>query len=427
MMNSRKRKTTIQFLSILFIALAYGSFGSLETYGQEKCSKPGAPMRFAFQNSTTKDIDVRLVTTNCVETPGRIIKPGEQVGGGSSANNVFRVYEAGTSRLITEVTLEASKSAYKIENCSVEGGNVFPVTIMNKMPAALEIVKVSGSCAEGERKEILPGAELKIDANAGSVFRAYSKEQKDLLSEIVIQESKTEYRLESCSKPGSERWIYIRNATAQDIEIRKVGEDCKEQPIDIVSPGRQYETNSLANNVYRAYGKGTGNFLSEFNIQPGRSAYIVNGIRNAVAQESFAETTNIIRRSKNLPEVVLDERLTSACQWFAEFMANEDQNRPGHTVKEYRKDNPFPKRNSTNQRLTYYGWDKRKTDHFEATVADTIFELDALGSHFALLWSSSNTHQKPFYSGKFKKVGFGFARAKTSKTRYYACALFAND
>ncbi len=415
------------YWAILFAVIS--AFGvSAETYGQNKCSKSGAPTRFVFHNATNNDIEVRLVLTNCNETRGRFLKPGEQVGGNSSVNNVFRVYEKGTNRLISEVTLEASKTIYKVENCSKNSGVSTAIAIENFLYRDIEIRKVNSDCKEETGNDISHGTDLKLDSKAGDVYRVYKKGSDKLLDELIILNSKTSYRLRNCSKGGRSRLMYIRNGTAKDIEVRRVDENCKEQKAIMVSPGKQFETNSFANNVYHVYEKGTKKFLDEFVIKPFISTYIVNGVSNSEATNSFLESTNILRKGNNLPMVELDERLTKACQWFAEVMAKGDKGRPGHKVSEFLKGKPFPNRSSAKQRLKFYGWNKRA--HFEVTALDTIPDTKYLGSHFALLWSSSTTHYKPFFDKdrtKYNRVGFGFAKAKTGTIKYYACAIFGKQ
>ena len=413
---------------ILFVAVIFVLGAGGEVFGQNKCSKSGAPTRFVFHNATNKEIEVRLVLTNCNETRGRFLKPGEQVGGNSSVNNVFRVYEKGTNRLISEVTLEASKTVYKVENCSNTSGASTAITIGNSLYRDIEIRKVSSDCKEETGNNISHGADLKLDSKAGDVYRVYKKGTSTLLDEIIVLNSKTSYQLKNCSKGGRPRLMYIRNGRAKDIEIRRVDENCKEQKAVMVKSGKQFETNSFANNVYHVYEKGSNKFLDEFVIKPFVSTYIVNAIGNSEAANGFLETTNTIRRGKNLATMELDERLTKACQWFAEIMARGDKGRPGHKVSQFLKGNPYPKRNTRKKRLKYYGWKKRA--HFEVTALDTVPDTNYLGSHFALLWSSSTTHYKPFFDkdrAKYNRVGFGFAKAKTGKIKYYACAIFGKQ
>ncbi len=410
----------------ILAAAAFSGTNATSAYGQNRCSKSGPSMRFAFQNATLKDIEVRLVLTNCNETPGRVIKPGEQVGGNSSANNVFRVYEADSNRFITEVMLEASQSVYKIENCSRPEGDEFAVAIRNAAKYEVEIRRVSRGCTEESGATIEPEMEYKTISTAHDVYRIYRKSSGILLREIVIEPSTKSYKVENCSQAGAPRLAYIRNSTGREIEIHRVAEDCRETPGAVVGTGKQFEINTYANNVFRIYDKGASTFLDEFVIEADKSTYIVKPVENDTPASGFLETANIIRKSRNLPTLAADEKLTNACQWFAEFMANEDQNRPGHTVREFRSDNPHPDRNTTLQRLAFFGWDKKNSVHFEATALDTIPDINVLGGHFALLWSSGTTHHKPFYEGKFKQAGFGYAKAKSGTIKYYACALFAN-
>lgn len=415
---------------VISFAIVTFMFGvSTNVTAQKKCSKSGPPMRFEFRNATNKEIEVRLVLSNCRETPGRFIKPGEQVGGNSSVNNVFRVYEKGTNRFISEVTLVASKTIYMVRNCGVGGGAAAAITIENTTYKDVEIRKVRPDCREEAGKSLSHGEDLKLSSKVDDVYRVYEKDTNKLLKEIIIGKSKTYYKLENCSTNGRSRLMYIRNATADDIEVRRIDENCKEHSAATVAPGKQFESNTFANNVYRVYENGTKKFLDEFVIRPFVSTYIVNGVRHEVAAKGFLETVNNFRRANNLRLLVLDERLTDSCQWFAEFIAGEDQNRLGHSIREYRKDKPFPKRNSSKQRLVYFGWNKKKTTHFEVTAMDTIPDVNYLGSHFALLWSSGTSHYKPFFDKhrpKFRRVGFGYAKAKTGTIKYYACAIFAN-
>ncbi|MEZ5347456.1 MAG: CAP domain-containing protein, partial [Pyrinomonadaceae bacterium] len=247
------------------------------------------------------------------------------------------------------------------------------------------------------------------------------------LDEMVVTGRNNVFKLENCSKKGTPRLIFIRNGGANEIEVRRVSEDCKEQKVAAVTPGRMFESKTFADNVYRVYEKETARLLEEFVVQPRVSTYLIGAEANDDPRQGFLETTNRFRSGANLPALRLDDSLTEACQWFAEFMAAEDKGYPVHDVSEIRKDKPFPERNTSAKRLVYYGWEKKNKAHFEATILDTVPDIRLLGSHFALAWSSGNTHDAPFFDKdrtKYNSVGFGYAKAKSGEIKYYACAVF---
>ncbi|MCB1023036.1 MAG: hypothetical protein KDB79_01515 [Acidobacteria bacterium] len=412
-------------LSVLSTAFIF-VFPSMAV-SQTKCSTVGAIKRFDFENATFRDIEVRTVTEDCKENAGKVIMPGQKVGGNSYIGTVFRIYEAGSDRFINEFVLEESGSNFKVENCSRNGGDPINAEFQNSLTVDIEIRKVALNCEEEAFKILKPGEKFASDLNVNTVYRVYRSVSRQLLDEIVVGISKRIFKIENCSRSGTPREIYIRNGSAEDIEIRRVSEDCSEEKPALVTPGRMFENRSFSNNVYRVYGKGSGKLLEEFTVQPRISTYLVAAQENDDPRQGFLETTNLFRSGIGLPAFSLDETLTNACQWFAEFMASEDKGYPVHEVSELRKDKPFPERNTALKRLRYYGWDKKNRAYFEATILDTVPDIKRLGSHFALAWSSSNTHDAPFFDRdrtKFNRVGFGYAKAKSGDTKYYACAIF---
>ncbi len=413
--------------SIFLLILGFICATALEAAAQAKCSTVGAIKRFDFENSKLRDIDVRSVTEDCKENPGKVLMRGEKVGGNSYIGTVFRVYERGTNRLIKEFVLEEKSSNFKVENCSKDGGSPFSVKIQNSMPRDIEIRKVSAQCSENSVKTLKPGEAFENSSAVNTVYRVYENGTNKILDEMIVAGSNGVFKIENCSKNSTPRLIFIRNGGAKDIEIRRVSEDCSEQKVASVTPGRMFENKSFADNVYRVYEKGSGKFIEEFVVLPRVSTYIVEAARNDDPKQGFLETTNKFRSGINLPAFQMDETLTKACQWFAEFMAEEDKGYPVHDVSEIRKDKPFPERNTSAKRLTYFGWDKKNKAHFEVTILDTVSDIKLLGSHFALAWSSSNTHEAPFFDKdrtKFNRVGFGYAKAKSGEIKYYACAIF---
>lgn len=428
-MRNLKLKHSILHLSlILFAGIVFLFSISTNAYGQQKCSTEGVALKFTIENSTLRDIVVRSVSKDCKEVGGRNMQPQEKFGGNSFSGIVLRIYEKATNRFIKEIVLEESKLDLKIENCSQNNGEAMTIKIKNNFFIDIEIRQVDSNCMEKPGKTLTPKQLFQADSNIGNAYRIYEKGTNKLLDELVIEKSKTEYNVENCSQAGIPKYVFLRNGTAKTIDIRRVDENCTEQTEAKVVPGRQYEKKTTVNSIYRIYEKDTGKFLEEISIRRVGSGYSIGGTKSDDPVKGFLTTTNTIRAGNNLPTMELDETLSKTCQWFTDFMAKEDKSYPGHTVKEFTKDNAFSKMNTSSQRLISLGWNKADIAHFEVTAFDTVPELDLLGSHFALIWSASNTHDPPFFDKdrvKYNRVGFGYSKAKSGENKYYTCAIFS--
>ena len=415
----------ISYFLLLILALLIFSVNSA---AQEKCSKIGSSQSFIFQNTTGKEVEIRPVSKNCLESFGKVVQPGEKAGGNSFSGMVFRVYETISQKFVNEFVLDPAQTFYKIRRCGREGGPIKPISIRNFFPNAVDIREVDAKCEERNVKNLIYKEIFETSANVGKLYKIYDKNTGGFLSEISVTDSEDYFKLENCSFNGTPRSIYIRNGTSENIDIRRVDSECVEQFQNTVAPGRQFIQNSFAGNVYRIYDKNSRKLLREFIVEPAVSTYVVGDYETSDQAENFLGAANAVRRGENLPELQLDETLNKTCQWFADFMADANKNSPAHTVKELAGKNLYPERNTTAQRLTFFGWDKNNTAHFEATALDTVPDAAKISSHFALLWSSSNTHDAPFYDRdrvKYNQVGFGYAKARTGKIKYYACAVFA--
>jgi len=238
-----------------------------------------------------------------------------------------------------------------------------------------------------------------------------------------------------CGNTGETVKFSIINETTKPLEIKVVNEDCKEVAGRLLKVGDKAGGSSFAGVVFRAYEFPTGKLISEIKLKTSQSEYKIieptkDSFEDAVKiapKTGFLRETNEIRAERKLLPMELDEKLTGACQWFAELMAEVDKGYPTHTASELGKKKLYKKRNKASQRLVYYGWEKKNKAHFEVTALDTVQDPNLIGNNFAKLWAFSKTHYKPFLDKdrtKYNRVGFGFAKAKRGTNRYYACAIF---
>ncbi|MEZ5345621.1 MAG: hypothetical protein R2681_08710, partial [Pyrinomonadaceae bacterium] len=255
-----KMNRSLVLLSLTIAVLCLMSFSAS---AQTKCSTVGAIKRFEFENATIRDVDVRTVTENCKENPGKVLTRGEKLGGNAYIGTVFRAYEKDTNRLIREFVLDKAHSNFKVENCSRDGGTSLEVKFQNSMPREVVIRRVNADCGEIAVRTLKTGEIHESRSASNSVFRIYENGTNKLLDEMVVTGRNNVFRLENCSKTGKPRLIFIRNGGANEIEVRRVSEDCKEQKVAAVTPGRMFESKTFADNVYRVYEKETARLLEE--------------------------------------------------------------------------------------------------------------------------------------------------------------------
>lgn len=237
-----------------------------------------------------------------------------------------------------------------------------------------------------------------------------------------------------CTKAGASQKFTIQNATSQPIQIKTVGSNCMEDGGKLLKAGDKAGGKSYAGVVFRIYSPATGEFIAEITLEKTKEIYTVNEPNTEIPDEDkikpdeqFLTATNSIRADNNLPAMQLEERLTDACQWLADKMAEIDRGYPVHKFSELGNKKLHKKRDRASQRLVYYGWDKRNTVHFEVVALDTVNNYNLIGDNFAKIWAFSTTHDKPFFDRhrvKYNRVGFGVAKAERGRNRYYACAIF---
>ncbi len=237
-----------------------------------------------------------------------------------------------------------------------------------------------------------------------------------------------------CTKAGESQKFTIENATSQPIEIKTIGSDCKENGGKLLKAGDKAGGKSYEGVVFRVYDIATGEFIAEIVLEKTKEFYTVNEPNTEIPDkdkikptEGFLTATNLIRADNNLPAMQLDERLSNACQWLADKMAEIDKGYPVHKFSELGDKKLHKDKDQASQRLIYYGWDKNNKVHFEAVALDTVKNYNLIGDNFAKIWAFSTTHDKPFFDRdrvKYNRVGFGVAKAERGRNRYYACAIF---
>ncbi|NNE98909.1 MAG: hypothetical protein HKN25_07800 [Pyrinomonadaceae bacterium] len=236
-----------------------------------------------------------------------------------------------------------------------------------------------------------------------------------------------------CGNTGQTVKFTIQNNTSKPLEIKVVNDDCKEVSGRLLKAGDKAGGSSFVGVMFRAYEFPTGKLISEIKLNAAQSIYKITKPKPTVSlptiapKDGFLKETNLIRAKKNLDPMMLDAKLTDACQWFAELMAEVDKGYPVHNASELGMKKLYKERNKASQRLVYYGWGKKNKAHYEVTALDTVQDPNLIGNHFARLWALSKTHYKPFMDKdrtKYNRVGFGFAKAKRGTNRYYACAIF---
>ncbi len=255
---------------------------------------------------------------------------------------------------------------------------------------------------------------------------------------LLTIHSVTVFAQNKCSKSGDAQKFTFHNATTKPVEIKVVSNDCKEGGGKLLKAGDKAGGTSYTGVVFRIYEFGTGRLISEVVLEKSKPLYTISEPKKSTAKsairikpdEGFLKATNEIRAKRNLSPMKLDQRLTNACQFLADLMAEVDKGYPVHKASELGKKKQYKKRNKAKQRLVFYGWDKKNTAHFEATALDTVQEYNLIGNNFANIWANSNTHDKPFFDKhrvKYNRVGFGVAKAKRGTNRYYACAIFGRE
>lgn len=255
---------------------------------------------------------------------------------------------------------------------------------------------------------------------------------------LFVGSSTQNYAQKKCGNTGDAVKFTIENTTTKPLEIKVVDENCKEVAGRLLKAGDKAGGSSFAGVVFRAYEFPSGKLLSEIKLNTSQSIYKITEPKSSVSdalpkiapKDGFLRETNSIREQKKLAPMMLDEKLTNACQWFAELMAEVDKGYPVHKTSELGKKSKYKKRNKASQRLVYYGWEKNNKAHFEVTALDTVQDSNLIGNNFAKLWAFSKTHYKPFMDKdrtKYNRVGFGYAKAKRGTNRYYACAIFGRQ
>ena len=71
-----------------------------------------------IENTTYKDVEIRKVRPDCREEAGKSLSHGEDLKLSSKVDDVYRVYEKDTNKLLKEIIIGKSKTYYKLENCS---------------------------------------------------------------------------------------------------------------------------------------------------------------------------------------------------------------------------------------------------------------------------------------------------------------------
>ena len=148
-----------------------------------------------------------------------------------------------------------------------------------------------------------------------------------------------------CGNSGEAVKFTIQNTTAKPLEIKVVNDDCKEAAGRLLKPGDQAGGSSFAGVVFRAYEFPTGRLISEIKLKVSQSVYKITEPEKAANEnlpkiapkDGFLKETNVIRTERNLAPIMLDEKLTNACQWFAELMAEVDKGYPVHRASELGK------------------------------------------------------------------------------------------
>lgn len=236
-----------------------------------------------------------------------------------------------------------------------------------------------------------------------------------------------------CGNTGELQKFTFQNATGKPVEIKALDGDCKEGQGKVLNTGDQAGGTAYTGVVFRVYDFATGKLISEITLEKSKTIYKIEIIKKEVSPENrisptegFLKATNEIRVKKNLPPMQLDDKLTNACQFFADLMAEADKG-PAHKASEIGMGKSYKDRNTSSQRLVYYGWSMKNNEYYEVTALESVEDYNLLGKHFAELWALSKTHFRPFLDKdrvKYNRVGFGVAKAKRGEDRYYACAIF---
>ena len=237
----------------------------------------------------------------------------------------------------------------------------------------------------------------------------------------------------NCTKAGQPQKFTLHNATTQNVRIKVVGSDCKEDSGKLLKAGDKADGRSYTGVVFRVYGLATKSFIAEITLEAGKEIYKIEEPDTEIPDDQkidpaagFLIATNSIRSNSSLPDLQLDERLNNACQWFADKMAIADLGYPVHRFSELGNKRLHKERDRAVQRLVFYGWNKKNRTHFEVVALDTVHNYNQIGENFAKLWAFSTTHSPPFFERvKYNRVGFGAAKAERGRNRYYACAIFA--
>jgi uncharacterized protein YkwD len=328
------------------------------------------------------------------------------------------------------------------EVCSGKAGAKGEFKIVNDLDFDIEVKSVLRDCTERKGLTVGAGRSIEISAYANQVFRVYENFTNRVITNVRFNSAQTDYPISGfqksatdpgkklCSREGDPRVFYIRNATGKPINVRFVTPECVEQKGPAIEPGKQIGGRTFINNVFRTYDQKTGTFISQIVIRPGKRNYVIGGERDQISNRSFLKTVNTIRSYSNLAPLELDPKLNATCQWFAEFMAKEDKRHAGHLVTDFTKKKAFKKMNKPTQRLRHFGWNRRKaSNNVETTAMVRVEDPELTGAYFAMEWTASTTHFKPFYDlyrTKFQKVGFAAVASPSDPKLFYGCAIFAN-
>ena len=125
----KKSRTFLRLLVFILGFVFLVGISPTEIWGQKKCSKNGAAKRFTFHNATPNPIHIKVVGSDCKEDAGKLLGPGQKIGGSSFVGVVFRVYDL-SEKLIKELVLSENNADFKIEipaeSSSSDGSRIEP-------------------------------------------------------------------------------------------------------------------------------------------------------------------------------------------------------------------------------------------------------------------------------------------------------------
>ncbi len=106
--------TEVKFREDQLIYSVSGFEASQKDPSKKLCSRVGDPRPMSIRNATGKPIVIKYVTKECVEKTGPVINPGKQVGANTFVNNVFRAYDAGTGKFLSQFVIRPTERNYVI-------------------------------------------------------------------------------------------------------------------------------------------------------------------------------------------------------------------------------------------------------------------------------------------------------------------------